>query len=141
MSQTKNQAIENQKLKLENEQLKAMNDCLRNQIHEFVQNAAKEELSLREVLDEIFAEPKQKTPQVNIDEIKIGDSVVYSVSPDSLYVGTVKHINEINQVFLENAVFLQFKNQIRFIKHDSDCCIADAIKLVMPKPTIPNPKN
>lgn len=140
MSETKNQAIENKNLKLENEQLKTFVNFLQHQIYELVQETTKEELSMDEVAAMITPKRVQKQNQARIN-IQVGDSVIYCVHPDSLYVGTISDINQVNQVFFENAVYLQFKGQLRLTVHGKDCCIADAIKLILPKPNIPNPKN
>ena len=143
MSKTKNLAIENQKLKLENEQLKTLVNCLQSQIHDLVIETAKEELSLDDVLAEITPEKLFKPKQARFDslELKVGDTVIYCVHPDSLYIGTISNINQANQVFFEDAVYLQFKGQLRLTVHGKDCCIADAVKVILPKPNIPNPKN
>lgn len=143
MSQTKNQAIENKKLKLENEQLKTLVNCLQSQVYDLVIESTKEELSLDEVLVEITPEKlfKPKQTRCNSTELKVGDTVIYCVHADSLYVGTISNINEVNQVFFEDAIYLQFKGQLRLTVHGNDCCIADAVKVVLPKHEIPIPKN
>ncbi len=140
MSLAKNQAIENQKLKLENEQLKTLVNCLQSQVYDLIIESTKEEPSLREILDSITVERVQNTKQTHVD-FRIGDTVIYSVNPDSLYVGTISNINEVNQVFFEDAVYLQFKGKLRLTVHGKDCCIGDAVKLVLPKHTFPYPKN
>ena len=140
MSETKNQAIENKNLKLENEQLKTFVNFLQHQIYELVQETTKEDLSLDDVAAMITSKRVQKQNQARIN-VNIGDTVIYCVNPDSLYIGTISNINQANQVFLENAIYLQFSGQLRLTVHNKDCCIASAIKLVLPKPNIPNPKN
>lgn len=147
MSQTKNQAIENQKLKLENEQLKTLVNCLQSQVCDLVIESTKEEPSIREILDSITPElvnEPTKIPmkiQTKVGVLEIGDTVLYCVDPGSLYVGVVQDLNDRNQVFLEQAVFLQFKGQLRLTAHGKDCCIADAIRVILPKHEIPIPKN
>lgn len=145
MNSTKNQAIENQKLKLENEQLKTLVNCLQSQVYDLVidANETKDDLSFREILDSITPESINETQQtrINTEKPKIGDTVIYCVHPDSLSVGTVSDINATGQVFFEDAIYLQFKGQLRLTVHGKDCCIGDAISVVLPKCTIPNPKN
>lgn len=143
MSKTKNLSIENKKLKLENEQLKTLVNCLQSQVYDLVIESTKEELSLDEVLAEITPEKlfKPKQARCNSTELKVGDTVIYCVHTDSLYVGTISNINEVNQVFFEDAIYLQFKGQLRLTVHGNDCCIADAVKVVLPKHEIPIPKN
>lgn len=143
MSLAKNQAIENQKLKLENEQLKTLVNCLQSQVYDLVIESTKEGPSLGEVLAEITPEKlfKPKQTRCNSTELKVGDTVIYCVHADSLYVGTISNINDVHQVFFEDAIYLQFKGQLRLTVHGKDCCIADAVKIILPKREIPLPKN
>lgn len=143
MSSTKNQAIENQKLKLENEQLKTLVNCLQSQVHDLIIESAEEEPSLVNALKAITPDPdkRPKSTKVRAGVLTVGDTVIYCVSRSSLYVGTVSDINDVNQVFFEDALFLQFNGQLRLIKHGKDCCIGDAVAFVFPKHIFPNPKN
>lgn len=144
MSQTKNQAIENQKLKLENEQLKTLVNCLQSQVYDLVidANETKDDLSFKEILDSItpesINEPKQT--QANTQKLEIGDTVVYCVEPNSLNVGTISDINDANQVFFEDAMYLQFKGQLRLTVQGKDCCIGDAVKINITKMQYPKSK-